>query len=86
MLLTPNLLQKVAAVAGCKTTTSAVMDHCLCQKTEDELFEVAQKMVGVSILEAPPCIADTMFHVFSYVLASYFIKKFPVSQNCQSSI
>ncbi|XP_075833040.1 liver carboxylesterase 1-like [Microtus pennsylvanicus] len=38
------LAKKVAAVAGCKTTTSAVMVHCLRQKTEDELLEVAQKM------------------------------------------
>ena len=84
--MVPNLLQKVAAVAGCETTTSAVMVHCLRQKTEDELLEVAQKMVGVSILEAPPCIPDPRFHVFSYVLASYFLKQFPVSQNYQPSI
>ncbi|XP_038168175.1 liver carboxylesterase 1 [Arvicola amphibius] len=35
---------KVAALAGCKTTTSAAMVHCLRQKTEDELLEVTLKM------------------------------------------
>ncbi|CAO2610542.1 Liver carboxylesterase 1 [Lemmus lemmus] len=38
------LAKKMAAVAGCKATTSAAMVHCLRQKTEDELLEVAQKM------------------------------------------
>ena len=55
MLLTPDLLQKVAAAAGCKTTTSATMVHCLRQKTEDELLEVTLKMVGVPILVSPHC-------------------------------
>ncbi|XP_003511205.2 carboxylesterase 1F [Cricetulus griseus] len=36
--------EKVAVTAGCKTTTSAVIVHCLRQKTEDELLEVMQKM------------------------------------------
>uniref|UniRef100_H0VAA2 Carboxylic ester hydrolase n=1 Tax=Cavia porcellus TaxID=10141 RepID=H0VAA2_CAVPO len=31
--------QRIADIAGCKTTTSAVMVHCLRQKTEDELLE-----------------------------------------------
>ncbi|KAK7803212.1 hypothetical protein U0070_025696, partial [Myodes glareolus] len=43
----PLAKYKVAAAAGCKTTTSATMVHCLRQKTEDELLEVAQKMVDV---------------------------------------
>ncbi|XP_023370530.1 liver carboxylesterase 1-like [Otolemur garnettii] len=38
------LAQKIAVTAGCKTTTSAVMVHCLRQKTEDELFDLTLKM------------------------------------------
>ncbi|XP_034378288.1 liver carboxylesterase 1 isoform X1 [Arvicanthis niloticus] len=38
------LAKKIATVAGCKTTTSAAMVHCLRQKTEDELLEVSLKM------------------------------------------
>ncbi|XP_004431674.1 PREDICTED: liver carboxylesterase-like [Ceratotherium simum simum] len=36
--------QKIAIIAGCKTTTSAVLVHCLRQKTEEELLETTQKM------------------------------------------
>ncbi|XP_014643888.1 PREDICTED: liver carboxylesterase 1-like [Ceratotherium simum simum] len=36
--------QKIAMFAGCKTTTSAVLVHCLRQKTEDELLETTLKM------------------------------------------
>ena len=43
-------LQQIAVIAGCKTTTSAVLVHCLRQKTEDELLEVTQKMVSSSTL------------------------------------
>ena len=43
---------EVAVTAGCKTTTSAVLVHCLRQKTEDELMEVTLKMVRDS-LQAP---------------------------------
>ncbi|CAO2610538.1 Carboxylesterase 1E [Lemmus lemmus] len=39
-----HLLQKIAVTAGCKTTTSAVLVHCLRQKTEEELMEVTLKM------------------------------------------
>uniref|UniRef100_A0A2K6GK56 Carboxylic ester hydrolase n=1 Tax=Propithecus coquereli TaxID=379532 RepID=A0A2K6GK56_PROCO len=46
-------LQKVAVAAGCKTTTSAVMVHCLRRKTEEELLEAAKKMVGGSLLVPP---------------------------------
>ncbi|XP_047384589.1 liver carboxylesterase 1-like isoform X2 [Sciurus carolinensis] len=50
--LTPGLLRKdnklvaeqIAMIAGCKTTTSAVMVHCLRQKTEEELLETSLKM------------------------------------------
>ncbi|XP_049719621.1 liver carboxylesterase 1-like isoform X2 [Elephas maximus indicus] len=41
--------EKVAILAGCKTTTSAVMVHCLRQKTEDELTETSQKMKFFSL-------------------------------------
>uniref|UniRef100_A0A4W2G3X3 Carboxylesterase 5A n=1 Tax=Bos indicus x Bos taurus TaxID=30522 RepID=A0A4W2G3X3_BOBOX len=36
--------KRIAAFAGCKTITSAVLVHCLRQKTEDELLEITQKM------------------------------------------
>uniref|UniRef100_A0A0P6J660 Carboxylic ester hydrolase n=1 Tax=Heterocephalus glaber TaxID=10181 RepID=A0A0P6J660_HETGA len=36
--------KKIAVAAGCKTTSSAVMVHCLRQKTEEELLETTQKM------------------------------------------
>ncbi|KAM4801397.1 liver carboxylesterase 1-like isoform X1 [Urocitellus parryii] len=36
--------EKIAITAGCKTTTSAVMVHCLRQKTEEELLETTLKM------------------------------------------
>ncbi|EPY90227.1 liver carboxylesterase-like protein [Camelus ferus] len=40
----PTLTEKIAVLAGCKTITSAVLVHCLRQKTEDELLEVSLKM------------------------------------------
>ncbi|XP_069405967.1 liver carboxylesterase-like isoform X1 [Ovis canadensis] len=36
--------EQIAVIAGCKTTTSAVLVHCLRQKTEDELMEITLKM------------------------------------------
>lgn len=47
-----DLWQLVATLSGCKTTTSAVMVHCLRQKTEEELMETSQKMVSISILQS----------------------------------
>ncbi|KAM5133770.1 liver carboxylesterase 1-like isoform 3-T3 [Callospermophilus lateralis] len=41
---TKPLAEKVAITAGCKTTTSAVMVHCMRQKTEEELLETTLKM------------------------------------------
>ncbi|KAM5262697.1 carboxylesterase 1D-like [Ctenodactylus gundi] len=41
--------EQVAVAAGCKTTTSAVMVHCLRQKTEDELLETTLKMNFFSV-------------------------------------
>lgn len=38
------LAEKIAVTAGCKTTTSAIMVHCLRQKTESELLEATLKM------------------------------------------
>ncbi|XP_003472140.2 liver carboxylesterase 1-like [Cavia porcellus] len=38
------LAKKIAVAAGCKTTSSAVMVHCLRQKTEDELLEVTKNL------------------------------------------
>ncbi|XP_010628096.1 liver carboxylesterase 1 isoform X1 [Fukomys damarensis] len=50
--LTPCLFRKstragaeqVAIIAGCETTSSAVMVHCLRQKTEEELLQTTLKM------------------------------------------
>ncbi|EPQ17812.1 Liver carboxylesterase [Myotis brandtii] len=36
--------QQIATFAGCQTTTSAVMVHCLRQKSEEELMETSLKM------------------------------------------
>ncbi|XP_030891694.1 liver carboxylesterase 1 [Leptonychotes weddellii] len=36
--------QQIGVFAGCKTTSSAVLVHCLRQKTEDELLETSLKM------------------------------------------
>ncbi|XP_047384587.1 liver carboxylesterase 1-like isoform X2 [Sciurus carolinensis] len=55
--LTPGLVgkdikpvaEKIAMTAGCKTTTSAVMVHCLRQKTEEELLETTLKMKFVTL-------------------------------------
>ncbi|XP_070469777.1 liver carboxylesterase 1-like isoform X2 [Equus przewalskii] len=41
--------QQIAVFAGCKTTTSAVIVHCLRQKTEDELLETSLKMKFLSL-------------------------------------
>ncbi|XP_075833001.1 carboxylesterase 1C-like isoform X1 [Microtus pennsylvanicus] len=38
---TRSVTELIATVSGCKTTTSAVMVHCLRQKTENELLEIA---------------------------------------------
>ncbi|XP_010637261.1 putative inactive carboxylesterase 4 isoform X2 [Fukomys damarensis] len=59
-----HLAEKTAVAAGCKTITSAVMVHCLCQKTEEELLEVSQKIVGAFISLTPPCILDPMLYRF----------------------
>lgn len=47
-----DLWQLIATLSGCKTTTSAVMVHCLRQKTEEELMETSQKLVSISILQS----------------------------------
>ncbi|XP_059118670.1 carboxylesterase 1E isoform X2 [Peromyscus eremicus] len=41
---TRPLAEKIAVMAGCKTTTSAAMVHCLHQKTEEELLETTLKL------------------------------------------
>uniref|UniRef100_G3RVM2 Carboxylic ester hydrolase n=1 Tax=Gorilla gorilla gorilla TaxID=9595 RepID=G3RVM2_GORGO len=43
------LAEQIAITAGCKTTTSAVMVHCLRQKTEEELLETTLKMKFLSL-------------------------------------
>ncbi|XP_042133243.2 carboxylesterase 1C-like isoform X2 [Peromyscus maniculatus bairdii] len=41
---TKSVTELIATILGCKTTTSAVMVHCLRQKMENELLEVALKL------------------------------------------
>ncbi|EGV97342.1 Liver carboxylesterase 4 [Cricetulus griseus] len=70
--------EKVAVTAGCKTTTSAVIVHCLRQKTEDELLEVMQKMDhafvptvldGVLLPKAPEeILAEKNFNTVPYIV------------------
>uniref|UniRef100_A0A2K6SAE1 Carboxylic ester hydrolase n=1 Tax=Saimiri boliviensis boliviensis TaxID=39432 RepID=A0A2K6SAE1_SAIBB len=43
------LAEQIATTAGCKTTTSAVMVHCLRQKSEEELLETTMKMKFLSL-------------------------------------
>nr|XP_020138152.1 liver carboxylesterase 1-like [Microcebus murinus] len=43
------LAEKVAIAAGCKTSSSAVMVHCLRQKTEEEILEATRKMKFLQI-------------------------------------
>ncbi|XP_021116541.1 liver carboxylesterase 1 isoform X3 [Heterocephalus glaber] len=43
------LAEKIAVAAGCKTITSAIMVHCLRQKTEEELLEITHKIKLLSI-------------------------------------
>uniref|UniRef100_A0A2K5XHM9 Carboxylic ester hydrolase n=1 Tax=Mandrillus leucophaeus TaxID=9568 RepID=A0A2K5XHM9_MANLE len=43
------LAEQIAIAAGCQTTTSAVMVHCLRQKTEEELLETTLKMKFFSL-------------------------------------
>ncbi|XP_047384592.1 liver carboxylesterase 1-like isoform X2 [Sciurus carolinensis] len=45
--------EKIAITAGCKTTTSAVMVHCLRQKTEEELLETKMNMFSLDLFGDP---------------------------------
>ncbi|XP_072488371.1 carboxylesterase 1D-like isoform X2 [Notamacropus eugenii] len=38
------ITEKIAALAGCKTTTSAIIVQCMRQKTEDEIMNISVKM------------------------------------------
>ncbi|XP_047384227.1 liver carboxylesterase 1-like isoform X2 [Sciurus carolinensis] len=42
--------EQIAIAAGCKTTTSAIIVHCMRQKTEEELLEITMKMSRPSML------------------------------------
>ncbi|KAH0519274.1 Carboxylesterase 1D [Microtus ochrogaster] len=68
----------VANLSGCKTTTSAVMVHCLRQKTEEELMETSQKMTypflptvvdGVFLPKTPEeVLAEKSFNTVPYMV------------------
>nr|XP_020138443.1 liver carboxylesterase 1-like isoform X4 [Microcebus murinus] len=72
------LAEKVAVAAGCKTTTSAVMVHCLRQKTEEELLEATLKMRhpflptvvdGVVLPKSPEeILAEKSFNTVPYIV------------------
>ncbi|XP_047384232.1 liver carboxylesterase 1-like isoform X4 [Sciurus carolinensis] len=42
--------EQIAIAAGCKATTSAIIVHCMRQKTEEELLEITMKMSRPSML------------------------------------
>ncbi|CAO2610534.1 Carboxylesterase 1E, partial [Lemmus lemmus] len=73
-----SLTKKIAVTAGCKTTTSAVLVHCLRQKTEEELMEVTLKMFfpftptvvdGVLLPKAPEeILAEKNFNTVPYIV------------------
>ncbi|XP_051829728.1 liver carboxylesterase 1-like [Antechinus flavipes] len=62
--------RKIAALAGCKTTTSASMVHCLRQKTEEEILNTTQQLELFSLdflgdptqkIFLPPIVVDGIF-------------------------
>ncbi|XP_033075830.1 liver carboxylesterase 1-like, partial [Trachypithecus francoisi] len=56
------LAEKIANTAGCQTTSSAVMVHCLRQKTEEELLETTLKMISFSLdLHGDPRESPSLF-------------------------
>ncbi|KAM6177420.1 carboxylesterase 1D-like [Erethizon dorsatum] len=73
-----TLSTKIAVTVGCNTTTSAVMVHCLRQKTEDELLETTLKMSyfvvptvidGVLLPKAPEeILAEKNFNTVPYIV------------------
>ncbi|XP_036044886.1 carboxylesterase 1C-like isoform X2 [Onychomys torridus] len=74
---TKSVTELIATFLGCKTTTSAVMVHCLRQKTENELLEVALKLVhslytvidGVLLPKAPEeILAEKSFNTVPYMV------------------
>ncbi|XP_035298481.1 carboxylesterase 1D isoform X2 [Cricetulus griseus] len=72
------IAELVATLSGCKTTTSAVMVHCLRQKTEEELMETSQKMIypflpamidGVFLSKTPEeILAEKSFNTVPYMV------------------
>lgn len=47
-----HCLQKIAALAGCEKSSSAAMIECLRGKTQEELVQITEKMVGEMMLLA----------------------------------
>ncbi|CAO2610555.1 Carboxylesterase 1D [Lemmus lemmus] len=69
------IAELVATLSGCKTTTSAVMVHCLRQKTEEELLETSQKLFlptmvdGVFLPKTPEeILAEKSFNTVPYMV------------------
>ncbi|CAO2610564.1 Carboxylesterase 1D, partial [Lemmus lemmus] len=84
------IAELVATLSGCKTTTSAVMVHCLRQKTEEELLETSQKLVSISILQSGGhhSMSLTLIFICSAVLLSWTncMEQFLAFQICYSQI
>ncbi|KAM5262698.1 LOW QUALITY PROTEIN: carboxylesterase 1D-like [Ctenodactylus gundi] len=66
--------KKIAVTAGCPTTTSAIMVHCLRQKTEAELLETTLKLVGGSIGGGAP---PSRYPFVPTVIDGVFLPKTP---------
>ncbi|KAL6037340.1 hypothetical protein STEG23_031574, partial [Scotinomys teguina] len=75
---TQSVTKLIATISGCKTTTSAVMVHCLRQKTENEFLEVSLKLGntslyividGVVLPKAPEeILAEKSFNTVPYIV------------------
>ncbi|KAM7332757.1 hypothetical protein ACRRTK_009465 [Alexandromys fortis] len=74
------IAELVANLSGCETTTSAVMVHCLRQKTEEELMETSQRMTypflptvvdGVFLPKTPEeILAEKSFNTVPYMVGT----------------
>ncbi|XP_060248202.1 carboxylesterase 1C-like isoform X2 [Meriones unguiculatus] len=77
---TQAMIERTATISGCKDTTSAVMVHCLRQKTEGELLKITQRLAqdnvslfvvmdGVVLPKAPEeILAEKSFNMVPYIV------------------
>ncbi|GAB1293474.1 Carboxylic ester hydrolase [Apodemus speciosus] len=76
-----SVTEQITVIAGCKSTTSAVIVHCLRQKTEEELLEITQKMVGVQSRELPLQVCTQA--LFSFLSSDSKVPKRKLGCCCQ---